>query len=91
MCTNSICRSPHHARKCRTRQLWPVVAANRLRLSPSRLRFASNTRVTLRLAKLATSRKPVFLDRDPRPVRVWVKAEQCRAGALPRPGCDSQN
>jgi hypothetical protein len=32
MCTNSICRSTHHARKMPTRPLRPVVAANCSRL-----------------------------------------------------------
>ena len=56
MCTNSICRSTHHARKCRLVSSGPLsqrIACGR----PRSLTIASSTRVTLRLAKLVSTSK----------------------------------
>ena len=56
MCTNSICRSRHHARKCRRVSSGPL--SQRIACGcPRSATMASNTRVTLRLAKLVSTSK----------------------------------
>src|SRR5437867_10154110 len=56
MCTNSICRSTPHAKKCRLVSSGPL--SQRITFGcPRSATIASSTRVTLRLAKLVSSSK----------------------------------
>src|SRR5438067_8552928 len=56
MCTNSICRSTHHARKCRLVSSGPL--SQRIAFGcPRSTTIVSSTRVTLRLAKLVSTSK----------------------------------
>src|SRR5580692_463519 len=67
MCTNSICRSTHHARKCRLVLSGPLsqrIVFGRPR-SPT---IPSSTRVTLRLSKLVSTSSTLACTHPPRSV-----------------------
>src|SRR5438132_11684006 len=56
MCTNSICRSTPHAKKCRLVSSGPL-SQRIAKGCPRSATIASSTRVTLRLAKLVSTSK----------------------------------
>ena len=73
MCTNSICRSTHQARKCRLVSSGPL-SQRVLSGRPRSTTISSNTRVTLRLAKLVstTMRDTLVCKRPRRLVLGWL-------------------